>query len=79
VRLIGVSLMFFGAAVAWFLGVKAEDPATLRTQFFAFFHITDPGSVLPGASVPPAASKFNAGTTGVGAAVGGALGATRPQ
>lgn len=48
-RLIGLTLMLFGAAVAWYLGIKGEDPATLRNQIFAMLKIAPPAPVLPAA------------------------------
>jgi hypothetical protein len=63
-RLLGLLLMGFGAMVAWFLGVKGEDLATLRGQLFAFLQIQDPGSILPAASVAPIAAPAPASTSG---------------
>lgn len=55
-RLIGLLLAGFGAMIAWYLGIKGEDPATLRKQVFAFFQISDPGAVLPAANTVPQAA-----------------------
>jgi hypothetical protein len=59
--------MLLGSAIAWYLGVKGEDPATMRGQLFAFFHIQDPGTVLPGGANPiPAFAGVNPITAAAG-------------